>query len=124
MATFRIADNLDVTTQVVQGNPSGRMGVEVSQPVVVVGHDVVSVAGEVTAVQRTSESCFLEVQQSLDSRKWMLVQRIALPTLPGPFALTDVPVSLVFARVRYVVEGPMTAATRWQVTATLSAGET
>lgn len=124
MPTVEIASNLNITTQFVQTDPEWRMGVEVSQPVLVLGTDVIAVAGEVSAAQAPSGvTCDLELQQSPDGRFWPSGQRITLPSAAGPFALTDVPVIGFFARVRWIILGPMTATTRWQVTATLSTGK-
>jgi len=124
MPTIPIADDLLITTRINQTAPNTYMGVEVSQPILVLGDDVVAVAGEVSAVQLAgAENCFLEVQQSLDLLKWCFVQRTTLPPTPGPFELSNVPVSMTYARVRYVIEGPMTATTYWQLSASSSSGQ-
>jgi len=123
MPTIPIADDLLITTRINQTAPNTYMGVEVSQPISVLGDDVVAVTGEVTAVQRSStEACFVEIQQSLDNRQWSLVQRVQLPATLDVFELSNVPVYMLYARVRYVLEGPMTATTSWQLSASLNSG--
>jgi hypothetical protein len=109
MTRVLLADGLVVTTEEKSATPPQWMAVEFSQPVCMIGAEVVSIIGAVLAVVRRpeedppqpQETCILQVQGSNDLTQWDTIVGKTLPTTPQPFAYSDIRVGYRFVRLRY-----------------------
>lgn len=126
MTRVLLADGLVVTTEEKSATPPQWMAVEFSQPVCMIGAEIVSITGAVQNVVRTDESCILRVQGSNDLIHWDVIVGKTLPSTPQPFAYSDLRVGYQFVRLRYSIQ--MTAATSstnlpsWTLTVELETG--
>ena len=134
MTRVLLADGFVLTTEEKSTTDPKWMAVEFSQPVCMIGAEIVSIAGVVLAVVRNTggdeehppESCILQVHGSNDLIHWDTIVGKTLPATPQPFAYPDIRVSYQFVRLRYHIA--MSAATvstnlpSWTLTVELETG--